>query len=112
VIQSTMAALCSKSITPAVAKAGVRSQVRPVLRAVAPASRQAASKRSVAVGFFKFGKNGFGAEDAGIVGSQARDDYNYDDVEQYFNYMGFLATEGTYDRWERSAIISSRWAAC
>jgi hypothetical protein len=100
-----MAALCSKSITPAVAKAGVRSQVRPVLRAVAPASRQAA-KRSVAVGFFRFGKNGFGAEDAGIVGSQGRDDYEYDDVEQYFNYMGFLATEGTYDRWEKNAISS------
>ncbi|GIL99951.1 hypothetical protein Vretimale_4987 [Volvox reticuliferus] len=40
------------------------------------------------------------AEDAGIVGSQGRDDYTYDDVEQYFNYMGFLATEGTYDRME------------
>ncbi len=52
------------------------------------------------VAFFRFGSNGFKAEDAGIVGSQGRDDYTYDDVEQYFNYMGFLATEGTYDRME------------
>ncbi|PNH06239.1 Protein LHCP TRANSLOCATION DEFECT [Tetrabaena socialis] len=50
--------------------------------------------------WFKFGKNGQNAEDAGIVGSQGRDEYNYDDVEAYFNYMGFLATEGTYDRME------------
>ena len=28
-----------------------------------------------------------GAEDAGIMGAQGRDDYIYDDVEQYFNYM-------------------------
>lgn len=58
------------------------------------------------VGFFKFGKNGFGAEDAGIVGSQTRDDYSYDDVEQYFNYMGYLAVEGTYDRME--ALLQGR----
>ena len=30
---------------------------------------------------------------AGVYGSQTRDDYNADDVEQYFNYMGMLATE-------------------
>lgn len=47
---------------------------------------------------FKFGKNGFGAEAAGIVGSQGRDEYSMDDVEAYFNYMGFLADEGNYDR--------------
>ncbi|GFH13321.1 ANK_REP_REGION domain-containing protein, partial [Haematococcus lacustris] len=52
-----------------------------------------------------FGKNGVDAEGAGIVGSQGRDDYNYDDVEQYFNYMGFLAEEGTYDRME--ALLAS-----
>lgn len=63
-------------------------------------SRASGSSRQVQARFFRFGKNGFGAEDAGIVGSQGREDYNYDDVEQYFNYMGFLATEGTYDRME------------
>lgn len=63
-------------------------------------------RADVRVGFFKFGKNGFGAEDAGIVGSQTRDDYSYDDVEQYFNYMGYLAVEGTYDRME--ALLQGR----
>ncbi|GMH35896.1 hypothetical protein BSKO_03764 [Bryopsis sp. KO-2023] len=42
------------------------------------------------------------SEDAGIYGSQGRDDFNADDVEQYFNYMGMLATEGTYDRLEET----------
>lgn len=40
------------------------------------------------------------SEDAGVYGSQERDDFGPDDVEQYFNYMGMLATEGTYDRME------------
>ncbi|KAI8462643.1 MAG: hypothetical protein J3K34DRAFT_373050 [Monoraphidium minutum] len=31
---------------------------------------------------------------------QTRADYNADDVEHYFNYMGCLAVEGTYDRME------------
>ncbi|EIE20529.1 hypothetical protein COCSUDRAFT_18502 [Coccomyxa subellipsoidea C-169] len=35
---------------------------------------------------------------AGVYASQKRDDYSADDVEHYFNYMGMLATEGTYDR--------------
>ena len=26
-------------------------------------------------------------QDAGIVGAQGRDEYSYDDCEQYFNYM-------------------------
>jgi len=42
---------------------------------------------------------------AGIVGSQGRDDFNADDVEHYFNYMGCLAVEGTYDR--MNALIAS-----
>ncbi|KAJ7556801.1 hypothetical protein O6H91_05G099500 [Diphasiastrum complanatum] len=50
--------------------------------------------------WFKFGKNGLDAEGAGIYGSQGRDDFDRDDVEQYFNYMGMLATEGTYDKME------------
>lgn len=32
--------------------------------------------------FFKFGKNGVDAEGAGIYGSQSRDDFERDDVEQ------------------------------
>ena len=35
---------------------------------------------------------------AGIVGSQGRDDYESEDVEYYFNYMGILADEGSNDR--------------
>ncbi|OMO80605.1 hypothetical protein CCACVL1_12859 [Corchorus capsularis] len=50
--------------------------------------------------WFKFGKNGVDAEGAGIYGSQGRDDFDRDDVEQYFNYMGMLAVEGTYDKME------------
>ncbi|KAE8667325.1 Protein LHCP TRANSLOCATION DEFECT [Hibiscus syriacus] len=50
--------------------------------------------------WFKFGKNGVNAEGAGIYGSQIRDDFDRDDVEQYFNYMGMLAVEGTYDKME------------
>ncbi|KAF6162914.1 hypothetical protein GIB67_021063 [Kingdonia uniflora] len=48
--------------------------------------------------WFKFGKNGVDAEGAGIYGSQSRNDFDRDDVEQYFNYMGMLAVEGTYDK--------------
>ncbi len=76
-----------------------RSSARPFV-----SSRRApVVQRNVTANFFKFGKKD--AEDAGIVGSQGRSDYIYDDVEQYFNYMGFLATEGTYDRME--AMLSS-----
>ncbi|XP_012443516.2 protein LHCP TRANSLOCATION DEFECT isoform X1 [Gossypium raimondii] len=90
--------------------------------------------------WFKFGKNGVDAEGAGIYGSQKRDDFDKDDVEQkngkianskhhvvapkcvlyvgagqarpslairipntmryYFNYMGMLAVEGSYDKME------------
>ncbi|KAL5719312.1 hypothetical protein ACHQM5_012107 [Ranunculus cassubicifolius] len=54
--------------------------------------------------WFKFGKNGVDAEGAGIYGSQNREDFDRDDVEQYFNYMGMLAVEGTYDKME--ALLS------
>ncbi|XP_027127516.1 protein LHCP TRANSLOCATION DEFECT [Coffea eugenioides] len=48
--------------------------------------------------WFRFGKNGVDAEGAGIYGSQSRDDFDSDDVEHYFNYMGMLAVEGSYDK--------------
>ncbi|KAI3686229.1 hypothetical protein L1987_79903 [Smallanthus sonchifolius] len=52
--------------------------------------------------WFKFGKNGVDSEDAGIYGSQSRDDFDRDDVEQFSlnNYMGMLAVEGTCDKME------------
>ncbi|CAA7032399.1 unnamed protein product [Microthlaspi erraticum] len=40
------------------------------------------------------------AENAGIYGSQSRDDFDKDDIEQCVNYMGMLAFEGTYDKME------------
>ncbi|KAL2322600.1 hypothetical protein Fmac_026979 [Flemingia macrophylla] len=58
------------------------------------------SNGSRATCWFKFGKNGVDAEGAGIYGSQRRDDFDRDDVEQYFNYMGMLAVEGSYDKME------------
>uniref|UniRef100_A0A0E0EC60 Protein LHCP TRANSLOCATION DEFECT n=1 Tax=Oryza meridionalis TaxID=40149 RepID=A0A0E0EC60_9ORYZ len=65
------------------------------LSAVVPASE---SGRVGPTCFFKFGNKD--AEGAGIYGSQGRDDFDRDDVEQYFNYMGMLAVEGTYDKME------------
>ncbi|KAG2328463.1 hypothetical protein Bca52824_011191 [Brassica carinata] len=54
--------------------------------------------------WFKFGKNGVDAESAGIYGSQSRDDFDKDDVEQVvfslFQLMGMLAVEGTYSKME------------
>ncbi|ERN19550.1 hypothetical protein AMTR_s00062p00076280 [Amborella trichopoda] len=64
----------------------------------------ARSNGSRATCWFKFGKNGVDAEGAGIYGSQKRDDFDRDDVEQYFNYMGMLAVEGSYDKME--ALLS------
>ncbi|XP_030931412.1 protein LHCP TRANSLOCATION DEFECT [Quercus robur] len=61
-------------------------------------SKLGPSNGSRAKCWFKFGKNGVDAEGAGIYGSQSRDDFDRDDVEQYFNYMGMLAVEGSYDK--------------
>ena len=46
------------------------------------ASRLGPSNGSRAKCWFKFGKNGVDAEGAGIYGSQSRDDFDRDDVEQ------------------------------
>ncbi|THU48469.1 hypothetical protein C4D60_Mb09t26580 [Musa balbisiana] len=43
---------------------------------------------------------GVDAEGAGIYGSQSRDDFSRYDVEQYFEHMGMLAAEGSYDKME------------
>ncbi|CAM6103184.1 unnamed protein product [Calypogeia fissa] len=66
-------------------------------------------RQTKAAGWFKFGSNGLDSEGAGIYGSQGRDDFDRDDVEQYFNYMGMLATEGTYDKME--ALLNTGKAA-
>lgn len=41
--------------------------------------------------WFKFGKNGIDAEGAGIYGSQSRDDFDKDDVEQVFTLSPFTS---------------------
>ncbi|XP_052206555.1 protein LHCP TRANSLOCATION DEFECT [Diospyros lotus] len=71
---------------------------------VRPARIGPSSSGSRATCWFRFGKNGVDAEGAGIYGSQTRDDFDRDDVEQYFNYMGMLAVEGSYDKME--ALLS------
>ncbi|KAF8092618.1 hypothetical protein N665_0408s0015 [Sinapis alba] len=63
-------------------------------------SRLGPSNGSRTTCWFLFGKNGVDAESAGIYGSQSRDDFEKDDVKQYFNYMGMLAVEGTYSKME------------
>mmetsp|Transcript_28722 Transcript_28722/g.80865 ORF Transcript_28722/g.80865 Transcript_28722/m.80865 type:complete len:168 (+) Transcript_28722:111-614(+) len=44
--------------------------------------------------FFNFGKD----KNIYNAGGSERSEYEDEDVEFYFNYMGMLATEGTYDR--------------
>jgi hypothetical protein len=68
------------------------------------------------VGFFKLG--GQTSQSGGLYGAQSRDDYTEDDVEQYFNYMGMLAEQGSYDALEsvlksglHPADILLLWAA-
>lgn len=54
-------------------------------------------RRSVKASFFNFGKKN---EYSDNTPSSSRSDYEMEDVEHYFNYMGCLAVEGTYDRME------------
>lgn len=53
-----------------------------------------------------------------MYGAQKRADYTSDDVEQYFNYMGMLAEQGSYDALEKvlasdihPADLLLQWAA-
>ncbi|KAG1664992.1 hypothetical protein FOA52_014672 [Chlamydomonas sp. UWO 241] len=54
-----------------------------------------AERRDVRVSFFKFGGE---VAPSDADSQQKREDYFAADVEDYFNYMGCLADEGTYDR--------------
>lgn len=63
-----------------------------------PRVQQPAPRHDVRVNFFSRFRTD--SQDAGIYGSQGRADFTVDDVEHYFNYMGMLAVEGTYDRME------------
>mmetsp|Transcript_9909 Transcript_9909/g.25253 ORF Transcript_9909/g.25253 Transcript_9909/m.25253 type:complete len:186 (-) Transcript_9909:84-641(-) len=48
-------------------------------------------------GFFRFG--GATSDDANLA--NCREDYSTSDAEDYFSYMGLLAVDGTYDRFEK-----------
>ncbi|KAF6250633.1 hypothetical protein COO60DRAFT_1569873 [Scenedesmus sp. NREL 46B-D3] len=76
-----------------------RTAARP--QRVLPAVQRVPGTRDVRAAFFNFGKLRTDSSDAGIYGSQGRNDFTVDDVEHYFNYMGMLAVEGTYDRMEQ-----------
>jgi hypothetical protein len=72
-----------------------RNCARPRPSTAAASARGSSSSRQlVKANFFKFGK-----ADAPLP-SMGRSDFSAEDVEYYFNYMGMLATEGTYDRLE------------
>ena len=49
---------------------------------------------------------------AGIVGSQGREDYEAEDVEYYFNYMGILADEGSNDRMDALLEAGKMLSVC
>eukprot|EP00270_Netrium_digitus_P002492 TRINITY_DN1281_c0_g1_i1.p1 TRINITY_DN1281_c0_g1~~TRINITY_DN1281_c0_g1_i1.p1 ORF type:complete len:173 (-),score=27.53 TRINITY_DN1281_c0_g1_i1:200-718(-) len=97
------ATVCSLTSLPGLNSAGCSNTGRSRISF----SLNVSSSRTLGAGnfsrvnaWFKFGSNGLDSSNAGIYGSQGRDDFDRDDVEQYFNYMGMLATEGTYDRME------------
>ena len=60
-----------------------------------PGARTNGTSVKVSASWNPFAQN---SNKAGIVGSQGRDDYESEDVEYYFNYMGILAVEGSNDR--------------
>ncbi|XP_078180657.1 ankyrin repeat family protein [Carex rostrata] len=88
---STVAKLSSSFLSLSLPK-------RPVRIGAAKLKRTSNVRGTKVTCWFRFGNKD--AEGAGIYGSQSRDDFDRDDVEQYFNYMGMLAVEGTYDKME------------
>ena len=79
------------AVRPSAGRAQSCRAPRPFTAAV---SSRGSSRQLVKANFFKFGK----APEA--MPTMSRSDFDADDVEHYFNYMGMLATEGTYDRLE------------
>lgn len=82
----------------------VRTASKPPRVSNVVVQRVQPQRRDVRAAFFNFGKSRTGADEAYPTNS-SRSDYNADDVEHYFNYMGCLAVEGTYDRFE--AMVKS-----
>lgn len=79
-----------------------RAAARPQ-RVLQPVQR--VQTRDVRVAFFNLNKLRTDSSDAGIYGSQGREDFTTDDVEHYFNYMGMLAVDGSYDRMEKMLAL-------
>jgi hypothetical protein len=99
---STSAPRRTATATTAASTTTIAPRALAALALAAAASDRERRRRSVAARFFNFGKNNNSNDRSGPYGvSQgSRDDYCQDDVEHYFNYMGMLAVEGTYDRIE------------
>ena len=79
----------SRGFAPNLPRTGSRflgSRIRPGLR-----TRPGCGGLRITC-WFKFGKSGVDAEGAGIYGSQSRDDFNRDDVEQVVFSLSLLKT--------------------
>ena len=79
------------------ARASSRRASKPAARPFTSSLVAPLPQRSVKVGFFNFGKKD---DPNSYQKSAQRDEYLYEDVDDYFNYMGLLAEEGNYDRME------------
>lgn len=88
----------SRSACVAARSARASGSARPVARPFT-GSRVAPQVRDVRMNLFNFGKNNQ-ANKNDYKQASGRDEYIYEDVDDYFNYMGFLAEEGCYDRME------------
>jgi hypothetical protein len=73
---------------------------KPAFRTGTPLRQQARNGCKV-YAFFKFGKNGADAREAGIYGGLSREDFDKVEMEHYFNYTGRLAIEQTYDSFNK-----------
>lgn len=63
--------------------------------------RKPVSNGGTTCALFKFGKKG--EDEAGIYGRSAlqKEDFDQTEMENYFNYTGRLADEGTYETFDR-----------
>ncbi|GFZ06503.1 ankyrin repeat family protein [Actinidia rufa] len=89
----------SRGFAPNLPRTGSRflgSRIRPGLR-----TRPGCGGLRITC-WFKFGKSGVDAEGAGIYGSQSRDDFNRDDVEQVVFSLSLSLSD----------LLASFWFLC
>eukprot|EP00252_Welwitschia_mirabilis_P015947 TRINITY_DN35362_c0_g1_i1.p1 TRINITY_DN35362_c0_g1~~TRINITY_DN35362_c0_g1_i1.p1 ORF type:complete len:168 (-),score=33.93 TRINITY_DN35362_c0_g1_i1:146-649(-) len=72
--------------------ASYKTRNRRTRRCLLNVSKISSRSRCKVMCFFNFGKP--------QVKSKTRDDFDRTDVEEYFNYMGMLAVEGSYNKME------------